>query len=249
MIICGTSCRTYKQNVLFKTEQSINFNKVETEALIAQTNYLIQRGDRLRIDVFTNKGERIIDPDFELMEGRNMMQMQRRVAPDYLVEETGQVKLPMIGYISFTNLTLREAELLLEKEFDKHYKDPFVNVRYLNKRVIIMGAVNSTVIPLENENTNLIEVLALAGGIPNTGRGHNIKLIRGDLNNPQVQVIDLTTIQGMKDASLKVQSGDIIYVEPIRRPLIESVRDAGPVIGIITNILTLSLFILNLVTR
>jgi polysaccharide biosynthesis/export protein len=248
LILGTTSCRTYRQNVLFRTAESINFNKLESEALVAQQNYKITKGDRLRVEVYTNKGERIIDPDFELMEGMNMNQMQRRTSPEYLVEENGLVKLPMVGNVSIDGLTLREAEKLLEKEYDNHYKSPFVIVRYLNKRVVILGAAGGMVVPLENENTNLIEILALAGGIPNNAKGHNIRLIRGDLNNPEVQIIDLTTIEGMRRASLKVQSGDIIYVEPIRRVIVESVRDIGPVLGLVANVLTL-FFVLQNVRR
>lgn len=246
LIIAASSCRSYKQNVLFKTKENVNFNKLETEKLIAQQNYCINKGDRLQVEVFTNKGERIIDPDFELLGSINMNQMMRKPSQEYMVEENGFVKLPMIGSMQVKNLTLREAEKVLEQEYDKHYKDCFVNVRYLNKRVILLGASQGMVIPLENENTNLIEVLALSGGVPNNARGNNIRLIRGDLNNPVVQLIDLTTIEGMRNASLKVQSGDIIYIEPIRRPLSESLRDYGPLVGVASNIVTLFIVLATL---
>lgn len=246
LAVAVTSCRSYKQNVLFRTNESINFDRLETEKRVAHQNYRIAKGDRLSVEVFTNKGERIIDPDFELIQNLNFNQMQNRRSPDYMVEENGFVKLPMIGSIQLENLTLRDAEKILENEYDSHYKNCFVNVRYLNKRVIILGATQGRIVPLENENTNLIEVLALAGGLPDNARGNNIRLIRGDLNNPEVQLIDLTTIEGMKNASLKVQSGDIIYVEPIRRPLSESMRDYGPLVGVASNIVTLILVLVTL---
>jgi polysaccharide biosynthesis/export protein len=55
--------------------------------------------------------------------------------------------------------------------------------------------------------------LAKAGGIQD-GKAHRIKLIRGDLKNPQVYLIDLSTIEGMTKANLTLQANDIIYVEP-----------------------------------
>ncbi|MFA5194625.1 MAG: hypothetical protein WC401_02395, partial [Bacteroidales bacterium] len=55
--------------------------------------------------------------------------------------------------------------------------------------------------------------LAKAGGI-NDGKAHKIKLIRGDLKNPKVYIIDLSTVEGMTKANLIVQANDIIYVQP-----------------------------------
>ena len=43
---------------------------------------------------------------------------------------------------------------------------------------------------LENNNTTLLEALAIAGGI-STGKAKRIKLIRGDLKDPKVYLIDL----------------------------------------------------------
>jgi polysaccharide biosynthesis/export protein len=40
--------------------------------------------------------------------------------------------------------------------------------------------------------------------------------------------------------------GDIVYVEPIRRPLVEGIRDYGPVFSIITSIATLVVVIIGL---
>ena len=58
------------------------------------------------------------------------------------------------------------------------------------------------VVNLENENTTLIEALALAGGITNTGKANKIKVIRGDLRNPKVMLVDLSTIEGMKQSNM-----------------------------------------------
>jgi polysaccharide export outer membrane protein len=99
-------------------------------------------------------------------------------------------------------------------------------------------------VALTNDNMNLIEVLAEVGGIPQTGKAHNIRLIRGDLSNPSVQVIDLTTIDGMRKASLQVEPNDIIYVEPLRRVFIEAFADVAPIIGTIAN-LGLTFFLIN----
>ena len=102
------------------------------------------------------------------------------------------------------------------------------------------------VLPLENENTNLLEVLALAGGLNKDSKAHNIRLLRGDLNDPEVYLIDLSTVEGMKQSLVPVQPGDVIYVEPVRRVVSESLKDITPVLSILTSTLTLIILIIQL---
>ncbi|MEO0334740.1 MAG: polysaccharide export protein EpsE, partial [Bacteroidota bacterium] len=115
-----------------------------------------------------------------------------------------------------------------------------------NKRVVVLGGLGGQVIPLTNENMSLIEVLALAGGVSQGSRTDNIRLIRGDLDDPEVRIIDLSTIQGVKKASLKVMPGDIIYVQPVQRVASEALRDISPIFGLITSTLTLILLVTRL---
>ena len=44
-------------------------------------------------------------------------------------------------------------------------------------------------------------------------RANRIKLIRNINGNQEVYLIDLSTIDGIKDGSIILQSNDIIYVE------------------------------------
>ena len=72
------------------------------------------------------------------------------------------------------------------------------------------------------------------GGISNNGRAKRIKLIRKTQEKQEVYLIDLSTIDGLKDASLTLQSNDIIYVEPIRNYAREILSDVTPVLGLIS---------------
>lgn len=227
---------------MLKTEEGNYSYDLEYARFLAERNYRIQINDRLEIRVYTNEGERIIDPDYELQKELNTNNL-RREEGFYYVQKDGKVKVPMVGEVTLEGMTLREAEKALEGEFSKYYKNPYVILKFVNKRVIVLGLEASQVIPLENEDMNLLEVLALAGGIQKNMKVHNIRLIRGNLNNPEVQIIDLSTIEGMQKADLKIYSGDIIYVEPVVHIISESTRDLIPVISIITSFVALILAI------
>jgi polysaccharide export outer membrane protein len=43
-----------------------------------------------------------------------------------------------------------------------------------------------------------------------------------------------------------MQHGDVIYVEPIRRPVSEGVRDYGPLLSIVTSLTTLIIVLIGL---
>jgi len=238
LLLLFTACSSYKQHIMFKTDDSNYPQDIEYSKLLAERNYKIQINDQLLIRVYTNEGERIIDPDY-VLQGEIAYNNIQREEVRYFVDKEGMVKVPMIGQVKLQDLTTRETEQLLEKKFSNFYKDPYVIVSFNNKRVIVLGKPGGQVINLTNEDMNLLEVLALAGGVEKDSKAQNIRLIRGDLKNPEVQIIDLSTIEGMMKADLKVYSGDIIYVEPVVRGFSEGTRDILPVVSVLASLVAL----------
>lgn len=209
---------------------------------LAERNYVIQKNDYLQLEVYTNKGERIIDPDLELTKELNNQNQTARPEPTYLVDIKGVAKFPMIGEIKVDGLTIRLAEELLQQSYEAYYKDSFVILKYVNKRVIVLGAPGGQVIPLVNENIHLVEVLALAKGVDNLAKAQNIRVLRGD----QVLVADLSTIDGYIKHNILIEHGDVVYIEPVRRPVSEAFRDYLPVLTALTSLTTLIVVIAGL---
>lgn len=207
----------------------------------AEKNYVIQKYDYLELEMFTNKGETIIDPQSTLPSGQGS---GNAVAPKpaYLVDANGLSKFPMIGEVKLEGLTVRQAEEVLQSAYSKYYEDAYAVLRYTNKRVVVLGATGGQVIPLVNENVRLVEVLALAQGLNNDAKAHNIRVLRGD----QAFVADLSTFDGYIKNNIPIQSGDIVYVEPVRRPFTESLRDYGPILTIATTLTTLVVVIFGI---
>ena len=231
-----TSCGVYKQNIMLKVEDSTYKSVVNS----AEDSYLIQKGDVIEVKVYSNKGELIIDPNFQLRQDLGANSMNSIVEkPMYIVNSDGKVFLPMIDTVSVVGISKNQLDSLLSVKYSMFYVDAFVSAKVVNRRVVVLGATGGVVIPLKDENMNLLEVLALAGGLENDSKANNIRLVRGDLNDPQVEVINLSTIDGMKKATMKVQPNDVIYVEPIRKVVTETIRDIAPVISLFTSVVTL----------
>lgn len=208
---------------------------------MAEKNYTIQKYDYLELEVFTNKGEKIIDPDFRSGTGQSN-QTVTPGSPTYFVDANGISKFPMIGEVKLEGLTIRHAEEILQESYAKFYTEAYVVLRYTNKRVIVLGAPGGQIIPLANEGMHLVEILALAQGLNNDAKSQNIRVLRGD----QVFVADLSTFEGYVKNNIPIQSGDIVYVEPVRRPFSESLRDYGPIVSIVTTVTTLVVVIFGL---
>ncbi len=229
----------YKQNIMFKVPEGA---VIKQQAEEVQRNYIIQANDYLKLAVYTNKGERIIDPDLELLKQMPVQNGVLKPDPSYLVDVNGVAKFPMLGELTVQGLTIRQAEELIQKEYTRFYTDPFVTLQYTNKRVILLGAPGGAVLPLVNENVTLVEVLALGKGIDNLGKAHNIRVLRGE----EFYLVDLSTIDGYRKGNMIMQHGDIVYVEPVRRPVSEAVRDYGPLLSLGISISTLVIVLIGL---
>jgi len=235
----AASCASYKQNIMFKVpDQAV----MKQQAEAAQRNYVIQVNDYLKLAVYTNNGERIIDPDLELYKEMPTQTGVVRPDPNYLVDVNGAVKFPKLGEVTLKGLTIREAEAMLQQAYDTLYKNPFVTLQYINKRVVLLGSPGGLVVPLTNENVTLVEVLALGKGIDNDGMAHNIRVLRGE----EFYLVDFSTIEGYRKGNMIMQPGDIVYVEPVIRPVSEAVQDYGPLFSIAISMTTLIVVLIGL---
>jgi polysaccharide export outer membrane protein len=213
--------------------------KLGEQAAKAEKNYVIAKNDLLELQVFTNKGERIIDPDFELSKDVTASNLSSKEEQTYLIDVKGLAKFPLVGEINLEGLTIRQAEEILQKEYTKYYTDSFVILKFASKRVIVLGSPGGLVIPLVNDGVRLVEVLAMAKGIEKNGKAHNIRVLRGD----QVFVADLSTFEGYQKNNMIIEPGDIVYVEPVRKPFSEGVQEYGPTLSLITTLVTLIIVI------
>lgn len=249
LLVVQFACRPYRQQVMLRPAEFAAFADASAAMESHNKHLIIAPFDRLRLRVYTNAGEMIIDPNFQLMRemgGGGMGNMQMRQEQDFLVLDDGTVKVPLLGHVDLNGLTIDQAERKLQHAYDEYYEDSYVILRYLNKRVVLLGGPAPQVVTLENENMNLMEILALGGGLDQASRSYNIRLVRGPVDNPEIFLIDLSTIEGMKQSLLTVEAGDVIYVEQQRRMFSETARDISVAAGLLFNIITIILVLNNL---
>lgn len=237
----STSCGI-NSNLMFRTPKGVE-EKTDSIPLRPTTEYTISRDDKFTFKLYTNGGKRIVENMAGMNEGRI-----NEENPEYIVRPNGNAELPLIGNIIVAGLTIQQCEDTLEKHYSKSYQEPFVQIQLTNQRVIVFpgNGSDAKVIPLQNNNTTLMEAIALAGGVADRGKASKIKLMRNLGDNRVVYVLDLSTIDGLKYADMIVQANDYIYVEPTEQVGREVVQSAAPVISLLSSALIIFTVFSNL---
>ena len=141
-----------------------------------------------------------------------------KITQFYLVDKDGNIDFPVIGKLQVGGKTKSEiAEIVQNAVYPKYVKEkPAVDVRLMNFRVTIIGAVKSPgVIESKTERMNFLEAIAEAGDLDIRGQRENIMLIRTN-NNGQREIhrLNLNDKNLLISPYFNLQQNDIIYVQP-----------------------------------
>jgi polysaccharide export outer membrane protein len=222
-VLLTASCNN--RSIMLRTKRNYPFD--ELSKIPPTREYKIGINDNIEIQINPNKGAILLENNTS-----NSSNIKSLTAT---VEYDGTVKLPALGRVQVKDLTVRELELMLEERFKELFIDPFVKVNIPNKRILIFAGNDGSarVITLTNQNTTLLEAIASNGGITGTAKANRIKLIRGDRENPKVYLINLSTIEGMKQGNIVLQGNDIIYIEPRNDYVINATNRIAPYVAAI----------------
>lgn len=228
-----SSCRIFNPSEMFRTGRNFHFDEFQSTI----KEYIIRPFDKMKMTVYTNKG-------FQLVDMEKKIQMNQYL-PEYLIDRNGMVKLPVLGKIKVSGLTVEQAEKKIEKQYAQFFKDPFVLINITNRRVFVFsdGSEKGDVITMDNNDFTLIEALARVGGMTGFAKAYRIKLIRGDLSDPKVFLLDISSIEDLRKNNLVLQANDIIYVEARPKYAFRFVNELSPYLSLLTSILLIySLF-------
>lgn len=245
VVLALSSCKSYKSNIILIAEEGdINWKDSFTRVMV---QYPIKVGDKIQFSIYTNLGESIIDPSGNLVTAPNTFgdENQSNVQkPTYDVLEDGSCLFPVIGKLNVLGMKTSELDSVLSSRFEAYYNEVYVISKVVNKKLIVIGSKGGRLIPFTS-NMNLLEVLAIYGGLDDNSKGYNIRVIRGDLKKPEITVVNLKTINDMKNTIVSLRPDDIIYIEPVRRPTSEGIRDNLYFFNIVQILLTMTVILRN----
>ncbi|HWB64291.1 MAG TPA: polysaccharide biosynthesis/export family protein [Chitinophagales bacterium] len=211
--------------------------------------YVIQPGDELSVRLYTRDGFKLIDVLTAATSNSSTgtssnSNFNSNNAITYLVDQEGFVRLPILGEMFVKGYTEKELQRVLAEKFSALFVDPFIITKVTNRRALVFRGGTGSVVSLNDAPTSLLEVIAKAGGLTQESKAYKIKVIRGDLKNPQVMLIDLSTLEGVRKADLIVQSNDIIYIEERRQNAAAVIlSEISPYLGLVSTIATLVILV------
>lgn len=232
-----TSCGV-NSHVMFQTSDS----EVITENIPTSPTdaYRLAPDDKITFSLYVENGKRIIDVSSGIgAQGSGSQQLSTSKSLQYLVRHDGKVELPMLGLVDVVGMSIIEIQQKLRDLYSVNYIDPFIQVEVTNRRVIVFpgSGGDAKVIPIQNDNTTLMEAIALAGGITERGKASVVKVMRQTDTGRKVYQIDLSTLDGLKYADMIVQSNDYIYVEPTKQLSREFLKEVTPIVSLISSAL------------
>ena len=138
--------------------------------------------------------------------------------PGYLINASGDIYFPLIGYIHVAGKTVDQIRTDITKRLKKYVPNPQVNVRvadFRGQKVYVLGEVEKTgFLPITDQTLTLADALSLSGWLkPDTANPRYIYIIRGDYARPQIFWLDARTPDRLLLAErFSLQPRDVLYV-------------------------------------
>ena len=239
------SC-TINSNRMLRSPKDFEFSEID--AVLSQIEYKIDINDQLTFQIYTNGGAQLIDMYIKTSNEENIIRLSQfqNTGSLYLVRQDSIIEFPIIGKRNLVGKTIKEAETFLEELFSEFYVDPFVVLGVSTKRIFLFNGSSggeAAVIPLTFNNMTLFEVLASGGGIRETNNSKKIKIIRKSKEGIKIFNADLSTIDGINQGNMIMQSHDIIYITPNFNLGSEIIQDINSVFSFIS---TISILLLSI---
>jgi polysaccharide export outer membrane protein len=164
-------------------------------ALLKPPGYRIGPGDVLEISVWK-------DP---------ALTRQVVVLPD------GHIDFPLVGHFVAMGRTTRELKTEMETKLARYIPDPILTVivqQAVSMRIYVIGKVNRPGHFLLSGNLNVMQALAMAGGLNTFAKGNDIQIFREKGKHTVVYPFAYEKVSEGKhmEQNIVLQRGDVIVV-------------------------------------
>ena len=241
LIMSLGGCTTNKEFRLFNDDDSTSIKETSDKKFKKELKFewKIAKGDRLSITAY-NQSAGSNQLNQLLSTGGDTSNFTQRVGDEgVLIGNDGIVMLPLVGKVKVSGLTEGEAAEKLIKKYKKYLRTPYVTVKILDQKLFILGEVRQPGTVLVTHGTmTLYEALASSGDLTDDAMRTNIKIIRGNLRDPEIYEVNLTDMSTMRFASLMLQPNDVVYVQPrTMKAINKNFTDQMPFFQLITQMM------------
>lgn len=217
--ILFSSCVSQKNVAYFQSADPLKDSV--SEAITNTYTAKIQAADIISIDInsLSPEASSMLNPHLPMQATAVTQQATQYNNPPpaigYLVDDQGQVTIPLVGKVKLSGLTTFDAADLITKKLDTLLVQPTVNVRILNFKISVLGeVVRPAVYTIPNEKVSVPEAIAMAGDLTIYAKRDNILLIREENGKRTYTRIDINQRDFFNSPYYYLHPNDILYVEP-----------------------------------
>lgn len=173
--------------------------------------YLLKSGDIISIEVVS------LSPDEYNTFNRPNLKDSDPLLSGYIVDDNGNVKIPIIGDVKLAGLTISDAELLISKEISNYLVSPIVSVKLLSFKLTILGEVNRPgTYTTYNEKNTIFDLIGLAGDLTDFADRDQIRLLRSVNGQTRVVYLNLLNDNFLNSDFYYLLPNDILIVPALK---------------------------------
>jgi polysaccharide export outer membrane protein len=203
------SCGSYRKAIYF---QDVNREQLTKEAIENFNPITIQPADILAISISSLNPESSAVFNF----ASNSTGGSAESSGGYLVDEHGDIQLPVLGTINVANLTSSQIREKIRLKLTPYLKEPVVVATLVNFKISVLGDVsNPGVFKLSSERLTIPEAISLAGDLSMTAL-RKLLIIREVNGERQFINVDLTKKSLFSSPYYYLKNNDLIYVQASR---------------------------------
>ena len=133
----------------------------------------------------------------------------------YVVDNNGDVTLPLIGKVSVKGLTFSEAEAAVGAKAKEFLKDFTVKIRLMNFRITVMGEVTKPGVYYNYNNVfTVMDAISIANGITNYADLEKVLVLRPSPQGNQSFYLNLSKKESLQSPAYYLQPNDLVFIEP-----------------------------------
>lgn len=241
------SCKSHKDLMILRDAQLNEKLKGYAEPLAP---YTIKSNDNLFVSIISSNREmnEVYNPSVSGT-GRTAVNNVYNELPGqyifgYLVDNSGDITLPLIGKVNVAGLTFVQCEAAIGAKAKEFLKDFTVKIRLLNFRITVMGEVAKPGVYYSyNPVFTVMDAISTANGITNYADLKKVLVLRPSAQGNQSFYLDLSRKESLLSPAYFMQPNDLVFVEPAKY---KNVQLRTPVISIVLSSIAAALLLVNI---
>ncbi len=165
----------------------------------------------------------------------------------YIINEYGNIILPLIGEVKLAGLYVRQAKKVVENAIKAYtIDDCSVDIQLVGRYFSIIGGDVNGKFKIYKEKMNVFQAIALAGGIGTFGNRSKVQILREAPNGVQIRTFDLRSKDILYSDFYYIQPNDVLYIQEYNSRFF-AVTNVGSAISTFTTTMSFGILLYSIV--